>query len=728
MMILSVRALSPERRRKMKSRIARGKVRQPLTIGVVLAIMVGALLTYGARASQQTPPVTIEVGSEKWEPNAATAVLTITANVKVSDAVLIVRTPEDVKADTLRLPLKLELKKPVQIKIRLKGDKQGEHRIHFDVKAKAEGYETAGTSERRYLVIDGKSPARIMTGAELRRSRREGVIKKMDEALKKDPESGVTLDTYLAGRLERLEKPPEFRDQKPQPLVSPAPGIEPYERSGIIDRSADVVRDLDPITVRGRVLFRDRNGNLQPFVNATIDIRDSDTGPDEQLTSTITNWNGEFSAVVDNDDGWFQDGRDIYVRIRTTNSRFRVQDCSYSPDWTYSWVTDVRSNLDDGTVVDYGSFWLVDYQEAAILFQDLNQGWNFLTTSGGQDPGFVDLCFPEGSSQYSTFWEEIDIEDGDEVARDIVLHEYGHATMHNAYDGYWPSNTGGSHGFDDVINPNFAFTEGWGTFIALSINDDGVYNSNGWSRNIESFSHTSGHSSGDGQKNEGHVAAGMGDVRDRNSDGDCTTGNCDPSGNNNAPMSVIWRDSFWRSKSDNIAQYWPLLCAELNANQRSAALQSLRFNDINLSNCVCTVELAAKGESDGEKIVKDLREFRDLGLRSSGFGRRIIDFYNTHTAEVSRILMKNPGLVKEGAILFTRAAEAHRLLKNGAREDVVFDAKDFARVREFIEGLQRTGSKELSIDLENIKVLAEGFVGLRAEEVRARLSAQGFKK
>jgi len=358
----------------------------------------------------------------------------------------------------------------------------------------------------------------------------------------------------------------------------------------------------------------------------------------------------------------------------------------------------------------------------------LNQVWNFLTAIGGQDPGFVDLCFPEGASQYSTFWEEIDIEDGDEVARDIVLHEYGHATMHNAYGGDWPSNTGGSHGFDDILNTNFAFTEGWGTFIALSINDDGVYDSNGWSRNIESFNHSSGHTDGDGQQNEGHVAAGMGDVRDRNSDGNCTSGDCDPSGVNNAPFAVIWRDSFWGSDANNIAEYWPLLCNELNANQRTAALQSLAFNDIDLSNCACTIELALQDQNDGPEVVKDLREFRDLGLRKTDFGQRIIDLYNRHSEEASGILLKNPSLIRDAATLARRAAEAHRILKSGGKGEVLLNEKEAQWAREFIAELQKYSSREFLQDLENVKTLVDKFEGLRADEVRAKLSVTGLDK
>lgn len=698
---------------------ARGQVR-PWRVAAALALLVRA--APGA-ASQPTPPVTIEIAGEATaRAGDVVAVVTVTANVAVGKVRLSVKPSADLSVATEPRDIDLSQKRVQVIRVPIAVAKPGAHRVEFTVQAQAKGFETAGRTARRHVVFDGTNPARILTGKELRREERREVERKIEEAIRKEPGSGLTIDTLLRRPLARVDKAPPDDKAVQQPLAAPAPGIEPYERGRVTDRTADQIRDLDPITVTGRIFHTDRAGALRPLVNATVDVRDSDTGPDDQLTSVITGWDGRFTASVNNDDGWFQDGRDIYVRVRTTNSRFRVQDCAAWPDWTYAWVSDVRSDLSDGTVVDFGSLATNEDGEAALLFQDLNQGWSFLTSSGAQDPGFVDLCWPEGASQYSTFWEEVDIEDGDEVARDIVLHEYGHATMHNAYDGYWPSNTGGAHGFDDTLHQNMAFTEGWGTFVALAINPDGTYHSNGWSRAIEAFSHVSGHAAGDGKTNEGHVAAGLTDVLDVSADGSCTgAAACDASGASAARMSQIWRDAFWRSNAADVGEYWNRLCGELDGPQTDVALKGLAFNAIDVASCKCSASVALAGTPDAATSVKELRDLRDRGLRGTPLGRRVVDLYYRHTGEVAGRLLKDAELRRSAAGLFGDATKAYRTLKAGGEgTGVPLDAKRAALARDFARRLQKGARPELGRDLDEVLRLVDQLEGRSFEELRRK--------
>jgi hypothetical protein len=316
----------------------------------------------------------------------------------------------------------------------------------------------------------------------------------------------------------------------------------------------------------------------------------------------------------------------------------------------------------------------------------------------------------------------MDIEDGDEVARDIVLHEYGHATMHNAYGGDWPSNTGGDHGFDDVVHQNFAWTEGWATFIALAINPDGTYHSNGWWRAIEAFGHTTGHSGGDGPRNEGHVAAGMNDVRDAATEGNCTTGACDPSGANQAPMATIWLRAFWGSDADNIGEYWPRLCQELATTaQRDDAVRALGFNDIAVRNCVCVVRDLFARAADADTVVRSLQELRDLAFRPTPSGQRIMELYYRHSPEVAALAMRDPEIRAAAETLFRRAAGARRELESGKGEAVLLDRRHAELAQTLIGRLQRRGSAELVRDLELVKDLVDDFEGLQLNEVRARL-------
>jgi len=669
-------------------------------------------------------PVRLVVTSETGTTaRSAVAVLTITARLAVTNVTLQIVAPQVVGIDTAERQLALRPGVPLVVRSRLTANRPGIDRVDFVIRASAVGYDSAGTRERRYLDSRAAGGATIRTGREVRRDRRQAVADSIDQLLRTNPSADATLDAALRGGLRRLADSVQVQSPE-QPLTPPAPGVEPYDK--VVDRSANVLGALDPITVRGRFLYRDRAGTLRPFVNATVDIRDSDNGPDEQLRSVLTDWDGRFTAVVDNDDGWFQDGRDIFARLRTTNARFRAQDCSYWPDWTYEWETDTRNGLSDGTVVNFGNMELADYGEAAIIFEDLNQGWNFLTATGGQDPGFVDLCFPEDASVYSTFWEEIDIEDGDEVARDIVLHEYGHATMHNAYDGYWPSNTGGAHTFDDIEHRNLAFTEGWGTFIALSVNEDGVYNSNGWSKAIEIYSHSSGHIAGDGTRNEGHVVAGLGDIRDAKTDGPCTTTSpCDPSGASRAAMSIIWKDAFWRSNSDHLLEFWPKLCRELDDTQRTDAIRGLSYNETTASNCVCVISFALGSGAGGAAPaaeVQELRSFRDLALSKSAAGKRITDLYYRHTTEVAGLALRDPVIRRYVVDLSRAAAVAARRMRTGEGSVVLLDEKTAVAARQFAERLQALGSPDLKADVPRFLELVRDLEGKRAEEVAALLA------
>ena len=683
-----------------------------------------AAVERGERASRDTlkqditPPVVLEVSAERaQEPLTIAAVLTVTAREPVSDMVLSVSTPEGVRAEPSRVPLKLEIGKAQQVRVRLTAPRAGQYRIQFDVKGNAPGYISAGTREVRFLVTDGRE-ARLLTGREVRREMRTRIADSLGKEAALGVEGEASLSKALAGRLRVLPPGTQLpRGDSTQSLAPPSTAIPAYDR--VIDRRSTVVPPNDPITVKGRFFYRNENGALRPFVNATIYVYDDDWGPDELVATTITDWDGRYSVTVNNDDGWFQNGRDIYVHVETTNSRFRVQDCSYWPDWTYNWTTGTRSEVSDGSVIDFGDLEPSSYLEAPMIFGYLNRGWNFLTTAGAHDPGFADSCFPEGSTAYDTFWEEINIETGDETDPDVVAHEYGHATMHNAYGGYWPPNTGGNHGFQDILHVNFAFSEGWATFIAMAINNDNTYNDDNMAVSIESFSHSSNHTAGDGPKNEGHVAAGVHDVRDVASDGTCT-GSCDPSGANAVPMSKIWRDAFWNSDADNLEDYWRRLCPELTTGERTASMKALAFNESNFKTCVCAIQFALAAAPGTDRDVEAIRQFRDRGLRNTKIGEQLIRLYYRHSDEAVELMNRDPALRQIALQLSRRIALVNVSLLDPRGNAVLLDKEHAAIARNFVARMQQAGSPELRSDFERLKPLIDRVEGMRAGEVRAK--------
>lgn len=676
---------------------------------ICLAIIAALAPTNRAEGHQPTPPIEIVVETKDADRQGLTVALILTATVNVTSVQLNVSAQEGVIVNGGRRSLDLKRGEPMRIEVKLRASRSGAHRLQFSLEAKAENYITAGGATRRYLLVDEQNQARLVTGAYLRDMRRGEALDRLEREQNKD----LTLDDILTGPLGKAKVDRDVEERAAPQVIAPPPGgIEPYERDVIKDMSADVHRDLDPLTIQGRLFFVDRDGVTGVLVNAAIDIRDDDTFGDEHLTTVITGWDGRFSATVNNDDGWLQNGRDIYFRVRTSNSRFRVQDCGLV-NFTYSWRSSTRNDLSDGSIVDFGDLQPTTDMDAAVMFQDLNAGWNYVTSQGAQDPGFANLCWPEGGSFYD--FANINIDDGDEVAEDIVLHEYGHAIMHNAYNNnYWPSNATGPHTFCDPTpqHRNLAFTEGWANFIPLAVNPDGIYHSNGWSWGIES--NTCGNANG--KRDETMVAAGLLDIRDTASDGGCSDDDCDPSGANNVSFVDMWRDTVWNQNLDDVDEYWDVLCPELTEDQHNNAIQSFAFNEIDVDACQCTAELSlsAFARDDDARIAEiprtldSLRQFRDLVLMDTVVGRRMVDHYYAHHREANKIILGNPQTLSMSAQIFTRVANVMRSYRDGKGADrPLLDEKSAQTVRRLAAILKAEASPEFRLAIYE----AEQFIG-----------------
>ncbi len=647
-------------------------------------------------AHQPTPPVTVSVKVIESGADELLAEVTVTPNVNLDNARFVVKNQKGLEAEPKSQRLQYEAGRSEVVKVRLKSDSEEPLRVDFTVTADAKNYERAGGTSRRYVVKNQQGALTLVTGAQLRDKSRKQAWEQIEKSQREDPKKGESIYDIISGPLKEVDKRqinPKLVE--PQLLAPPAGGIERLEHDVIVDSTKDNIREVDPITVTGAFFYVDRNGVTRPLVNATVDIRDDDTFGDEQLTSVVTGWDGSYSAVVNADDGWLQNGRDIYARVRTTNARFRVQDCGLF-DSTFSWTTDVREDLSDGAVVNFGNLQPGSDMDAAVMFQDMNKAWNHMTTTGSQDPGFVNLCWPEGATNYD--FSNVNITDGDEVAEDVVLHEYGHAIMHNAYDNnYWPANAVGPHTFCDPTpqNRNLAFTEGWATFVALSVNPDGVYDSASWSWNLENNSCNNTN----GKRDETMVAAGLIDMRDTASDGNCSSGNCDPSGSNNVSMVDLWRDTVFAQNIDDMDEYWDVLCPELSEAQHDDAITSLDFNNIDVPACQCTAELTfqqsgvSKAESAG--MLKSLREFRDVGLLKTTTGKRMVEYYYKHNREASEVILSDPRMASRAYTVFSSVARNMKAYALGKGKDgPLLDEKAAAAAQELAKQLGEKASPE----------------------------------
>jgi hypothetical protein len=472
----------------------------------------------------------------------------------------------------------------------------------------------------------------------------------------------------------------------------------------------------DPITVRGRLWFQDIDGVWKPLVNAAVHLWDDDTFGDEHLGSVATDWDGRWSFTVNNDDGFWQDGRDLYYTFKLENTRLKVGKCGGD----YEWKSAVHEDLNDGIVLDFGDETASTDMDSLRVWSTLNLAWNHAATTGGQDPGFVDACFPGSGTFYNG---KVNIASGDVDGPDSITHEYGHALMANA-NGSDPS-PGGPHGFGDCNqNQALSWSEGWATGFMLSVRPDGTYN---WhegdgGRNIENFS--SGCQLG--ETSEGRVAASLLDFMDSANDdngGSLNRGRNDVSDANSGfriPLATIFRDTLWgNSPNGNFLNYWTSLSGEVNSTQRSGGSNIMFYNWMSVPDpnaCVAT-KVSTANLANPEPVLSGLRAFRDLALKKFPQGRQLINRYYRNSPEMAKLLLDNPASLPDALKVVTYFSSLGDTIRNNARY-----AKSMETNAAFIP-------EDVQASLNNLFALfgKQGGAGLKQETQAARDAYERYR-
>lgn len=513
-------------------------------------------------------------------------------------------------------------------------------------------------------------------------------------------------------------------------------------RRYVVDHVKDSWSRNDPITVRGRIVFQDFEGTWRPLVNVSVNLYDDDTFGDEHLGTTVTDWNGNWSFTVNNDDGFLQNGRDIYYEFHLGNTRWNVRDAGGDD---YVWQSAVHDDLSDGAVVDFGDETGSTDPEAMQVFAVFNLGWNHIATAGGQDPGMIETRYPTSGSFFSPSAETVNIDTADNDGPDTILHEYGHALMHKAFGGTSIS-PGGAHGFgDDSQDPGLAFSEGWGTGFMLSVCPDGMYNwhegntenagewpsctvQNDGGREIEQFADGGNRV---GERNEGRVAAAINDFLDqpndtnggsedrgRNSESDANSGN-------RISLATIFRDSMWGFVHNDFLEFWTTFAGNLSGTTRTQADNIMQYNWMSLPvdlSCVAS-KITVAERKDAPTLLEGLRAFRDKGLKPLQVGRQWIQTYYSHSPELAMLLIRDAEARKAAVEIIAHFSELgkafahHRTLERMLNANTQVLPKNVeAAIQRVLRTIEKEGSPELRREVEPIRETLRPFRGLSLAE------------
>ena len=695
----------------------------------VLGLLIVSLLVLSpaARATPPTPPVRLEVANGQAKEvildKDAVPVRIIVRDPEVSDLVVtaVMSRIDAEKPDFEQPPgvqvfnQKLDLARDRALEIPVKADTGVESKLDILLTGKLK--RGGGFSNRlvRYLKRDANGRIVMITGQE-RQSRRDAAKQSLfDEQMRKDPRVHP-----IATLFGRTAKVPAGAKRAKEPFgvplssrieVRPAE-LTPFLKKHSADKTATSYSLQDPITVRGRFMFTDIDGLWKPAVNVAIHLWDSDTFFDEHLGMVATDWDGRWSFTVNNDDGWFQDGRDIYYTAKLDTTRLSLGSCNFLAG-AYEWKSATHNDLSDGTVVDFGEETGSTDTAALQVYSTLNLAWNHSATAGGFDPGKIDGCFPGSGTFYNG---RINIEAGDVNGPDSITHEYGHGVMAHAYSGGDPS-PGGDHGFGDCGQDNrLSWSEGWATFFMLTLRQDGEYN---WDEGvagqpIEAF----GSSCRAGEGSEGWVAAALLDLFDSNNDNNGgnedfgRNGASDSNTGNTVALATMLRDTMVGTQHNSVVPFWSDLAGNLTSAQRAPAQTIMNYDWLPVilpSSCVAT-KVATQALPDPDSVLGGLRKFRDHGLKTWPTGRALANMYYRNSPEIALVLLQNPALIADALTVMRHFASVGETLTNHERylkvtlaDTVLVPPEVAAAAGRVLGGLEAKAGADLKKDIVQVR-------------------------
>jgi hypothetical protein len=290
-------------------------------------------------------------------------------------------------------------------------------------------------------------------------------------------------DEVLAGTAGITTLQLEAFDRNEAPDLSPEEAAD--QRAALLDGAtlessieAQIIAQLTPgpdeVGVEGTIQWTDENGVQHPYRFAQVQVWEDDLIGDDLITTVFTDGLGQFGVVVDNDDGFLQGGRDIFVRPRTVGRGLQVEELGGG---IYSLRSPTQGDAEGGVTYVYTVTGTNtdDQGRAFAVHQSMALAVPYANRLNGAAFRDLDVVYPNGDTFSFFDGTDLMIEGVDQYDWDTIHHEYGHFVAQQLSI---EDNPGGQHNLGDNlsetrgskdIGTRLAWGEAWPTYFAISL-------------------------------------------------------------------------------------------------------------------------------------------------------------------------------------------------------------------------------------------------------------------
>lgn len=390
------------------------------------------------------------------------------------------------------------------------------------------------------------------------------------------PAEGDTVETADAtetGKATPFRAPEEVAAPQAAPTSD-----DPQPRS--VAPAAAAAAAAPTACVTGAWVYVDNKGATRPVVNAAVQAWDWDeTNAHDLLTTGVTNSKGEYKLCFANADG-NGSGQDVYVKMSTSNSRWKVQKTGTSDAFVFK--TKQVNNVANGSTSSLGKAKPTDatLMRALQAFDAANDVWLWVPGTTCWDARDAEcrqlvINWAPGSTEgnfYRGSVDQIFLQATAPDSRMTVVHEITHALMDDVYEDQLPPIPNCSpHSITKKSSTGCAWVEGFAEWVPASVYNDPYYRwPSGSSLNLETPNASTANWD-DGDTVEGRVAGALIDIADSTNEGNDIYGEGDP-GN-------LWQ-TFIKHRATTFREFWAHRKADGYNTAWTGALKSVYQNSI----------------------------------------------------------------------------------------------------------------------------------------------------